>query len=583
MLRTHTCGELRLSDANKRVVLAGWVDRVRDLGGVKFVMLRDRYGQTQIVLSKDFNLDLKREVVIRVEGTVKARPEDTVNRELSTGEIELFAERVEILSSPEKELPFYPGEPTLPSEDVRLKYRYIDLRRREMVDRIIARHKVAQAVRQCLSSQGFVEVETPFLTKSTPEGARDFLVPSRLKPGTFYALPQSPQLFKQLLMVGGLDRYFQIVRCFRDEDLRADRQPEFTQIDIEMSFVTREDVLQAVEGMVRYVFKQVLNVELPEKFDRLSYDNCMNTYGSDKPDRRIGMQFFDATEVFKKTDYNIVKNIVDAGGVVKGFVVKNFASKMSRKLAEEFETIVKKNGPGGILWFALEDEMKGSTLKHLKVIYEEVAKLTRMGQSDACLMVAGKLNEVNVALGELRKIIGDNYLSHLKVGFDAFWVLDFPMFEYSEEEGRFVAQHHPFTMPNLEDLEKYRDEDLSKIRAQSYDLVINGYEIGSGSIRIHDRNLQREIFKLMELSEEEIKIKFGFLLEAFQYGAPPHGGIALGLDRLVAIICNVPSIREVIAFPKTASGVCPLTGAPDVVSEKQLQELKIKITGGNGT
>lgn len=582
MLRTHTCGELRLSDVGKRVVLAGWVDRIRDLGGVKFVMLRDRYGQTQIVLSRDFNLDLKRESVIRVEGTVKARPEDTVNKELPTGEIELIAECVEILSSPEKELPFYPGEPTLPSEDVRLKYRYIDLRRREMMERIITRHKVAQAVRQYLSSQGFVEVETPFLTKSTPEGARDFLVPSRLKPGTFYALPQSPQLFKQLLMVGGLDRYFQIVRCFRDEDLRADRQPEFTQIDIEMSFVTREDVLQAVEGMVRYVFKQVLNVDLPEKFDRLSYDHCMNTYGSDKPDRRVGMQFFDATETFKKSDYNIVKNIIDAGGVVKGFVVKNFASKMSRKLAEEFETIVKKNGPGGILWFALEDEMKGSALKHLKGIYEDVARSNRMSQGDACLMVAGKLSEVNVALGELRKTIGDNYFSHLKVGFDVFWVLDFPMFEYSEEEGRFVAQHHPFTMPNLEDLEKYKNEDLSKIRAQSYDLVVNGYEIGSGSIRIHDRNLQREIFKLMELSEEEIKIKFGFLLEAFQYGAPPHGGIALGLDRLVAIICNVPSIREVIAFPKTASGVCPLTGAPDVVSEKQLLELKIRITGGNG-
>ncbi|MEN3009057.1 aspartate--tRNA ligase [Pseudothermotoga sp.] len=583
MLRTHTCGELRLSDVGKKVVLSGWVDRVRDLGGVKFIMLRDRYGQTQVVLSKDFDVELKREAVVRVEGTVKARPEDTVNRELPTGEIELIAERIEILSSPEKELPFYPGETTLPSEEVRLKYRYIDLRRKEMMDRIITRHKVAQAVRQYLSSQGFVEVETPFLTKSTPEGARDFLVPSRLKPGTFYALPQSPQLFKQLLMVGGLDRYFQIVRCFRDEDLRADRQPEFTQIDIEMSFVTREDVLQTVEGLVRHVFRQVLNVELPENLDRLSYDHCMNTYGSDKPDRRIGMQFFDVTEVFKRTDYNIVRNIIDTGGVVKGFVIKNFASKMSRKIAEEFEAIVKKNGPGGILWFALEDEIKGSALKHLKDIYGEVAKQASMNQGDVCLMVAGKLGEVNVALGELRKAIGDSYLSHLKVGFDVFWVLDFPMFEYSEEEGRFVAQHHPFTMPNLEDLSKYKDEDLSKIRAQSYDLVINGYEIGSGSIRIHDRSLQREIFRLMQLTEEEIRIKFGFLLEAFQYGAPPHGGIALGLDRLVAIICNVPSIRDVIAFPKTASGVCPLTGAPDVVSERQLRELKIKITGGNGT
>jgi aspartyl-tRNA synthetase len=582
MLRTHTCGELRLSDVNKKVILAGWIDRIRDLGGVKFIMLRDRYGQTQIVLSKDFDLDLKRETVIRVEGVVRERPKDTVNRELPTGEIEVLAERVEVLSSPQRELPFYPGEPNLPSEDFRLKYRYIDLRRKEMMDRIITRHRVAQAVRQYLSSLGFIEVETPFLTKSTPEGARDFLVPSRLKPGTFYALPQSPQLFKQLLMVGGLDRYFQIVRCFRDEDLRADRQPEFTQIDIEMSFVTREDVLQTVEGMVKYVFKQVLDVDLPEKFDRLSYQYCMDIYGSDKPDRRIGMDFVDLSEYFKSRDYNVVRNILENNGVVKGFVVKNFAPKMSRKVAEEFETIVKKNGPGGMLWFALEDEMKGSALKHLKNIYEAVSRTTRMNHGDVCLMVAGKLNEVNLALGELRKTIGDSYFAHLKVGFDVFWVLDFPMFEYSEEEGRFVAQHHPFTMPNLEDLDRYKDEDLSKISAQSYDLVINGYEIGSGSIRIHNRDLQREVFRLMQLTEEEIKLKFGFLLEAFQYGAPPHGGIALGLDRLVAIICNVSSIREVIAFPKTASGVCPLTGAPDVVSEQQLRELKIRITGGNG-
>ncbi|AJC73913.1 aspartyl-tRNA synthase [Pseudothermotoga hypogea DSM 11164 = NBRC 106472] len=581
MLRTHTCGELRLSDVNKKVVLAGWIDRIRDLGGVKFVMLRDRYGQTQIVLSKDFDLDLKREAVVRVEGVVRERPKDTVNRELPTGEIEVLAERVEVLSSPQRELPFYPGEPNLPSEDVRLKYRYIDLRRKEMTDRIITRHRVAQAVRQYLSSLGFIEVETPFLTKSTPEGARDFLVPSRLKPGTFYALPQSPQLFKQLLMVGGLDRYFQIVRCFRDEDLRADRQPEFTQIDIEMSFVTREDVLETVEGMVRYVFKQVLDIDLAEKFDRLSYQYCLDTYGSDKPDRRIGMEFVNLTEHFKNSDYNVVKNIVENGGVVKGFVVKNFASKMSRKVAEEYETIVKKNGLGGILWFALENEMKGSALKHLKNIYEEISRATRMNQGDVCLMVAGKPTDVNAALGELRKTIGDMHFAHLKVGFDVFWVLDFPMFEYSEEEGRYVAQHHPFTMPNLEDLDRYKDEDLSKIRAQSYDLVINGYEVGSGSIRIHNRDLQREVFRLMQLSEEEIRIKFGFLLEAFQYGAPPHGGIALGLDRLVAIICNVSSIREVIAFPKTASGVCPLTGAPDVVSEQQLRELKIKITGGN--
>ncbi|MEJ5230418.1 MAG: aspartate--tRNA ligase [Pseudothermotoga sp.] len=581
MLRTHTCGQLNLQDIGKRVTLAGWVDRIRDLGGVKFVMLRDRYGVTQIVLSPEIQVDLRRETVVQIEGVVKARPKETVNKDLSTGEIEVFAERVNLLSSPSRDLPFYPGETKLPAEDVRLKYRYIDLRRKEAMDRIITRHKVAQATRRYLTEQGFIEVETPFLTKSTPEGARDFLVPSRLKPGTFYALPQSPQLFKQLLMLSGLDRYFQIVRCFRDEDLRADRQPEFTQIDIEMSFNTREDVMHVTEGMLRYVFKEVLGFELPEKLDRLTYEYCMNTYGSDKPDRRIQMQFKDFSEFFRDSDYHVVSNVLKSDGIVKGFVAKGLAQKMTRKLADELDELAKTFGVGGVLWFAIDASgaMRGSALKHLQKNYEVVSKDLSMQPEDVCIIAAGKNNDVNNALGEIRKTLGERFYSHLKSGFDIFWVIDFPMFEYSDEEQRFVAQHHPFTMPNLEDLAKYKDSDLSKIRAQSYDIVINGFEVGSGSVRIHNAELQREVFELMQLTEDEIKLKFGFLLEAFQYGAPPHGGIALGLDRLVAIMCGVSSIRDVIAFPKTSSGVCPLTGAPDIVSERQLKELKINLGG----
>lgn len=581
MLRTHTCGELRIQDVGKKVILAGWIDRIRDLGGVKFIMLRDRYGLTQVVLSSESQVELRRESVVQIEGVVRERPKETINRDLPTGEVEVVAEKIAVFSSPIRDLPFYPGETKLPSEDVRLRYRYIDLRRKEAMDRIIVRHNVVQAVRNYLSSQGFVEVETPFLTKSTPEGARDFLVPSRLKPGTFYALPQSPQLFKQLLMVSGLDRYFQIVRCFRDEDLRADRQPEFTQIDIEMSFNTREDVLQVTESMLRHVFKQVLGVELSGKLDRLTYDYCMNTYGSDKPDRRIGMEFKDVSDCFKDANYHIVSNVLIQGGVAKGFVINDFSEKMTRKLADELDEVAKSLGLGGIMWFAVDqnDTLRGSALKHLEKNYREIMEKLSMRAKDVFILAAGRNSNVNIVLGEIRKILGERFFSHLKTGFDVFWVIDFPMFEYSEEENRFVAQHHPFTMPNLEDLEKYKDSDLSKIRAQSYDIVINGFEVGSGSVRIHNAELQREVFKLMQLSEEEIRIKFGFLLEAFQYGAPPHGGIALGLDRLVAIICNVSSIRDVIAFPKTSSGVCPLTGAPDVVNERQLKELKIKVGG----
>lgn len=581
MLRTHTCGELCKKHIGQKVTLTGWVDRIRNLGGVNFVMLRDRYGLTQVIFSSEMVKGIKRESVLLVTGSVRERPNETVNPDLSTGEIEVVADSVEVLSSPLEDLPFYPTDAKPPSEEIRLKYRYIDLRNREVMNRFIIRHKVSQAVRNYLSSEDFLEIETPFLTKSTPEGARDFLVPARIKSGTFYALPQSPQIFKQLLMIAGMDRYFQIVRCFRDEDLRADRQPEFTQIDLEMSFVTMEDVIKVTEGMFKHVFREVLGVDLPNNFDRYSYNQCMNEYGSDKPDRRIGMKLFDVTDCFENTSFGVISSVVNSGGVVKALKIENFSQKTSRKTFQEFEDIVKSMGLKGLLWFTLNggNDIRGSAIKYLKREYSMTASRLEMNTNDVCVLGAGKQEVVNRALGELRRIVGDTYFSHLKTGFDIFWVLDFPLLEWNEDEQRYVAQHHPFTMPNIQDLEEYEAKDPSKIRAQSYDIVINGFEVASGSIRIHDRDLQKRVFRLLDLEDKDVENKFGFLLEAFKYGAPPHGGIAVGLDRLIAIMCRTPSIRDVIAFPKTSSGSCPLTGAPCEVEEDQLAELGLKREG----
>ncbi|MCD6448926.1 MAG: aspartate--tRNA ligase [Thermotogaceae bacterium] len=580
MYRSHTCGELTAKDIGKSVVLSGWVDRIRDLGGIKFIILRDRYGKTQIVVTPESEAykiaeELNREDVVKITGKVEKRPQDTVNPDMKTGEIEVFVDEMEVLSEA-KLPPFYPGDNV--REEVRLKYRYLDIRGGRVLRNLEVRHKVTQVVRRYLDSHNFIEVETPFLTKSTPEGARDFLVPSRLKPGTFYALPQSPQLFKQILMVSGIDRYYQLARCFRDEDLRADRQPEFTQIDIEMSFVKREDVMTLVEGMIRQVFKETLDVDLPGKFDRLSYEEAIGRYGSDKPDRRFGMELHELTDYFKETSFRIAKNVIDEGGYAKGFVVKNFADKMSRRLGDEFSAYVRDFGLGGVVWFSLKDgEMNSPTRKHLQKEYEAIGKYLKVNNGDVVIISFHKdwylLSE---ALGALRLKIGKECFKDRIKGFDVLWVVDFPFLEWDEEESRWVARHHPFTMPVLEDLEKYRN-DPGKIKALAYDIIINGYEVGGGSIRIHNRDIQEKVFELIGLTKEEAVKKFGFLLEAFEYGAPPHGGIALGLDRLVAIITGEESIRDVIAFPKTASGVCSLTGAPSEVDEKQLKELHIKL------
>ncbi|WP_448378363.1 aspartate--tRNA ligase [Fervidobacterium sp.] len=572
MYRTHNCGELRLEDEGKQVKLAGWVDRVRDLGGVKFIVLRDRYGKTQVVVNPDSPVysivnTISREDVINVEGIVRARPKEAMTSE-PTGEIEILAEKIEILSKSELP-PFYPGDEV--SEEMRLKYRYLDLRNPKMANNLIVRHKMAFHAREFLTSKDFLEIETPYLTKSTPEGARDFLVPSRLKKGTFYALPQSPQLFKQILMISGMDKYFQIVRCFRDEDLRADRQPEFTQIDIEMSFVHMEDVLNLAEDLIRYIYSKV-GINLPEKFDRIPYEEAMEKYGSDKPDRRYGMELQELTNHFANTQFKIVADVLSKGGSVKGFKTH---IPMSRKIADEYSEFVKTFGLGGILWFKIENgQIASTTAKYLENEYLEISKTFEMKEGDVFILAAHDNRErLNEALGALRLKIGKE---HFKVeGFDALWIVDFPFLEWSEEENRFVARHHPFTMPYVEDLEN--GVELSKIRAHAYDMVINGYEVGGGSIRIHRKDIQEKVFDIIGLTKEEMEEKFGFFLEALKYGVPPHGGIAFGLDRLVTIAVGADSIREVIAFPKTSSGTCLLTNAPSTVSQKQLEELGISL------
>lgn len=575
MYRTHTCGELRGKDEGKRVTLAGWVDRIRDLGGVKFLVLRDRYGKTQCVVNPSSPAygkvsEISREYVVKVEGTVVRRPTDTVTDE-PTGEVEVAVDNIEVLSKSALP-PFYPGENV--SEELRLRYRYIDLRSPRMTHHIVVRHKMALAARKFLAENGFLEIETPFLTKSTPEGARDFLVPSRLKRGSFYALPQSPQLFKQILMISGLDRYFQIVRCFRDEDLRADRQPEFTQIDIEMSFVHVEDVLELAENLVRYVFASV-GIDLPTRFDRLSYDEAVERYGSDKPDRRYGMELLDLTRFFENTEFRAIQNILRDGGCVKGFVAGNVP--MSRKLSEEYSEFLRGYGLAGLLWFKVEGGVPVSpTAKYLETEYRSIATELDMKEGDVIFLAAHEdRTTLNGALGALRLKVGKQYRT--VQGFDALWIVDFPFLEFSEEEGRYVARHHPFTMPHLEDLEA--GVEWPKVRAYAYDMVINGFEVGGGSIRIHRRDIQEKVFEVIGLTEEEAREKFGFFLDALQYGVPPHGGIAFGLDRLVAIAVGVENIREVIAFPKTSSGTCPLTNAPSTVSENQLDELGIRLVG----
>ncbi|RMG57933.1 MAG: aspartate--tRNA ligase [Deltaproteobacteria bacterium] len=583
MKRTHYCGAITTEDVGKTVTLCGWVHRRRDHGGLIFVDLRDREGFVQVVFNPQVNREahekaekLRSEFVISVRGRVERRPEGTENPSIPTGEVEILAEKLSILNE-SKPVPFPLEDETDVAENVRLKYRYLDLRRPSMQRVMITRHQVTRATRDYFYENGFLEIETPFLTKSTPEGARDYLVPSRVNPGAFYALPQSPQLFKQILMVSGYDRYFQIVRCFRDEDLRADRQPEFTQIDVEMSFVDREDIFETMEGLMEKIFRDVLGVSVNRPFRRMPYRQAMDLYGSDKPDLRFGMEITDITEEVKGSDFNVFNRVIESGGVVRALVAPQMAG-ISRSKIDELTEVASIGGAKGLAYFKVEEGGLSSPIakffgeNHLKAIQEK----TGAEAGDMIFIVADTWEVVCDSLGRLRLHLGRE-LNLIDEGrYEFLWVIDFPLLEYDEEEKRFVAMHHPFTSPVPDDI-PLLDEDPLRVRAQAYDLVLNGSEVGGGSIRIHQRALQEKMFSLLNISEEEARVKFGFLLDALQYGAPPHGGIAFGLDRLVMIIAGVDSIRDVIPFPKTQKAVCLMSGAPSPVGKEQLKELHIKL------
>jgi aspartyl-tRNA synthetase len=602
--RTHTCGELRSSNVGDTVILTGWVHKRRDHGGLIFIDLRDRDGITQVVVNPEVDKiahkkahEIRSEYVLAVKGKVVARPEGTLNPKLLTGEIEVNIDDLEILNE-SKPIPFPIEEGEEVSEMLRLKYRYLDLRRTSLKSNIVLRHKVSKIVRDFLDSKGFLEIETPFLTKSTPEGARDYLVPSRLNPGKFYALPQSPQLFKQILMVAGYERYFQIVKCFRDEDLRADRQPEFTQIDMELSFIDREDIFPLIEEMMSEVFKKSIGVEVNMPFPILSYREVMDRFGSDKPDTRFGLELKDITPLASKSDFKVFTEAIKNGGTVRGINAKGCA-EFSRKDLDDLTAEVGIFGAKGLAWLKVTPEGVQSPIA--KFFYptasppssssgqaltkgggegggllNEIVKVMEGVSGDLLLFVADKpkvvfdsLSHLRLKLGERLKLIDENKFNFL-------WVTDFPLLDWDEEEKRWVAMHHPFTSPVDEDVSLFKT-DPKKMRAKAYDLVLNGSEIGGGSIRIHKQEIQKQMFDALGLTDDEAKAKFGFLLEALEYGTPPHGGIAFGLDRLMAILTKSKSIRDVIAFPKTQKAVCLMTDAPSDVEKRQLKELSIKI------
>jgi aspartyl-tRNA synthetase len=581
--RTHTCGELRASDVGKIVTLNGWVDRRRDLGGLIFIDLRDRYGKTQVVFSPQHNdqayqiaKELKSEFVISVTGKVERRPKGAENPSLPTGEIDVLADEVQILSKSETP-PFLIEDDINVSEELRLKYRYLDLRRPIMQSNLITRHRMAQVVRRYFDENGFIEIETSFLVKSTPEGARDFLVPSRLHPGKFYALPQSPQLYKQILMVAGFDRYFQIVRCFRDEDLRADRQPEFTQIDVEMSFVTEEDVFNIVEGLIFRLMKEIKGIEIQLPFPRIPYIEAIEKYGTDKPDLRFDLEIVNATDIFKTTEFKVFREAIENGGVICGLNLPGCAN-FSRKQIDELTNFVKDLGAGGLVHFKVENgEVESPVAKYFtKISLQKLKERMNSRDGDLMILISDQPQKVYSILGSLRLEMGRRLNLIDEEQFKFAWIVDFPLLEWDEEENRWVSVHHPFTSPKLENLHLL-DSDPGKVRARAYDLVLNGNEIAGGSIRIHDAELQRKIFKLLGISDEEARKKFGFLLEAFKYGAPPHGGIAFGFDRLVMLFTGMKSIRDVIAFPKTSSALSLMDEAPSEVDPKQLDELHIQV------
>ncbi len=583
MYRTHTCGELTKKEIKSQVKVCGWVHNRRDHGGLIFIDLRDRYGLTQLVFNPETCKELHKqaeklrsEFVIQVEGEVSERPQGTQNPKLKTGEIEVLVKKLIILNeSPTP--PFEIEDNSAVHEELRLEYRFLDIRRPEMAKRIHFRHKITNIVRSYLDSQNFMEVETPCLTRSTPEGARDFLVPSRLNAGTFYALPQSPQLFKQLLMIGGMDRYFQIARCFRDEDLRADRQLEHTQIDMEMSFVTAEDVMAAVEGMVIRVFKEALNIDIKGPFERIPYNEVMNRFGSDKPDLRIkGREIQDITEIAKGSDFKVFKSVATSGGVIKGISVPKGA-EFSRKEIDDLTAYTNGFGAKGLAWLKFTDAGWDSPIKKFMSdkTLEQIKEIFKPEAGSILFFVADEWLVATTALGALRNHLADK-LGWREKGFCLSWTVDFPLVQWNEEEKRLDVLHHPFTSPAPEDVSLLKKEPL-KVRAEAYDLVLNGTEIGGGSIRIHQEKIQELVFETIGIGREEAERKFSFLLKALKFGAPPHGGIALGLDRLCAILLGLDSIREVIAFPKTQKGVCPLTEAPAPVADSQLKELNIKV------
>jgi aspartyl-tRNA synthetase len=580
MYRTHTCGELAIKDAGKDVTLCGWVQKSRDLGGMTFVDLRDRYGITQLVFNMETNADLcgqarrlGREFVIRTTGKVRER--SNKNLKMPTGEIEIDVDELNILNRSDIP-PFTIEEETDGGEELRMKYRYLDLRRNSVKNNIILRHRVAQEVRKYMDSIGFIEVETPVLIKSTPEGARDFVVPSRMQPGTFYALPQSPQTLKQLLMVAGFDKYFQLVKCFRDEDLRADRQPEFSQIDCEMSFVERDDILDTFEGLAKYLFRQVRGIEFSEQFLKLPYIEAMENYGSDKPDLRFGMKFKEITSILKGKGFQVFDNSEYIGGICA-----EGCSEYSRKQLDELTEFVKRPqiGAKGLVYmkYSSDGSMKSSADKFYSP--EDLARWAEAmeaKQGDLILILAGEKKKTLTALSELRLEMGNRLGLRKRDTFVPLWVVDFPLLEWDEEEKRFFAMHHPFTSPKPEDIH-LMETDPGKVRANAYDLVINGVEIGGGSVRIHDSSVQKQMFRVLGFSEADAEEQFGFLLNAFRYGAPPHGGIAFGFDRWVAMFGGQDSIRDFIAFPKNNSGRDVMLDTPAQISRKQLNELMIEI------
>ncbi|ERK56915.1 aspartate--tRNA ligase [Gemella bergeri ATCC 700627] len=582
--RTEYAGHIDEKYIGKRVTIKGWVSKRRDLGSLIFIDVRDRMGIVQCVFSGEKNAEvhslaetLRNEFVISIEGEVVPRSENTINEKIASGKVEIIADKLEILSTA-KTLPFVLDDPSLSSEELRLKYRYLDLRRSELAEVLQLRSKITKATRDYLDSQLFIDVETPILTKSTPEGARDYLVPSRVHPGEFYALPQSPQLFKQLLMVAGFDRYYQIARCFRDEDLRADRQPDFTQIDMEMSFMSQDEIISIIEGLIAHVMKEVKGVDVVLPFPRLDYEEAMERFGSDKPDTRFDMELKDVSDLVKNLDFKVFSNAVEQGGAVKCIVAKNCAEKYSRKDIDALGKYVANYGAKGLAWVKVtEDGFSGAIAKFFTdEVAQEIVARVDAEVGDIILFAADSKKVCYASLGALRQKLAADLDLIDKNKYNYLWVVNWPLLEYDEEKGRYSAAHHPFTMPKIEDVELL-ETTPEKAYAQAYDIVLNGYELGGGSIRIFDREIQSSMFKALGFTEEQAQDQFGFLLDAFEYGVPPHGGCALGLDRFVMLLAGRDNLRDTIAFPKTANAADPMTQAPSPVDLEQLLELNISL------